>query len=74
MLMEFSQENSAPAKSNTVFDSLFVVSSYVKCYLLPDKSRQSKRKTSTKRNTINPVYNETLKVKVYTCRSCAPCC
>lgn len=74
MLMEFSQENSAPAKSNSVFDSLFVVSSYIKCYLLPDKSRQSKRKTSTKRNTINPVYNETLKVKVYTCRSCAASC
>ncbi|KAF3694063.1 Synaptotagmin-like protein 4 Exophilin-2 Granuphilin [Channa argus] len=37
---------------------------YVKCYLLPDKSRQSKRKTSTKRNTINPVYNETLKYSI----------
>ncbi|KAM4621774.1 synaptotagmin-like protein 4 [Polymixia lowei] len=34
---------------------------YVKCYLLPDKSRQSKRKTSIKRSTVNPVYNETLK-------------
>lgn len=34
---------------------------YVKCYLLPDKSRQSKRKTSIKRHTVNPVYNETLK-------------
>ena len=38
--------------------------SYVKCYLLPDKSRQSKRKTSTKRNTVNPIYNETLKVMI----------
>ncbi|XP_037531147.1 synaptotagmin-like protein 4 [Nematolebias whitei] len=37
---------------------------YVKCYLLPDKSRQSKRKTSVKKNTINPVYNETLKYSV----------
>ncbi|XP_026213541.1 synaptotagmin-like protein 4 [Anabas testudineus] len=37
---------------------------YVKCYLLPDKSRQSKRKTSIKRNTINPVYNETLKYSI----------
>ncbi|XP_067896726.1 synaptotagmin-like protein 5 isoform X1 [Heterodontus francisci] len=34
---------------------------YVKTYLLPDKSRQSKRKTKLKSNTINPVYNETLK-------------
>lgn len=34
---------------------------YVKCYLLPEKSRQSKRKTSIKRHTVNPIYNETLK-------------
>ncbi|KAK1169776.1 synaptotagmin-like protein 5 isoform X2 [Acipenser oxyrinchus oxyrinchus] len=34
---------------------------YVKAYLLPDKSRQSKRKTKLKVNTTNPVYNETLK-------------
>ncbi|XP_060689519.1 synaptotagmin-like protein 5 isoform X2 [Hemiscyllium ocellatum] len=34
---------------------------YVKTYLLPDKSRQSKRKTKLKSNTTNPVYNETLK-------------
>lgn len=37
---------------------------YVKCYLLPDKSRQSKRKTNIKRNTINPIYNETLKYSI----------
>uniref|UniRef100_A0A3P8YTA1 Synaptotagmin-like protein 5 n=1 Tax=Esox lucius TaxID=8010 RepID=A0A3P8YTA1_ESOLU len=34
---------------------------YVKAYLLPDKSRQSKRKTSIKANTINPVFNENLR-------------
>uniref|UniRef100_A0A8C7Q3T1 Synaptotagmin-like protein 5 n=1 Tax=Oncorhynchus mykiss TaxID=8022 RepID=A0A8C7Q3T1_ONCMY len=34
---------------------------YVKAYLLPDKSRQSKRKTSIKTNTINPVFNENLR-------------
>lgn len=34
---------------------------YVKCYLLPEKSHQSKRKTSIKRHTVNPIYNETLK-------------
>ncbi|XP_078415895.1 synaptotagmin-like protein 5 [Cetorhinus maximus] len=34
---------------------------YVKTYLLPDKSRQSKRKTKLKSNTTSPVYNETLK-------------
>lgn len=37
---------------------------YVKCYLLPDKSRQSKRKTSTKRHTVDPVYKETLKYSI----------
>ncbi|TKS72187.1 Synaptotagmin-like protein 4 [Collichthys lucidus] len=37
---------------------------YVKCYLLPDKSRQSKRKTSIKKNTVNPVYKETLKYSI----------
>lgn len=37
---------------------------YVKCYLLPDKSRQSKRKTSVKRHTVDPVYNETLKYSI----------
>ncbi|XP_056146001.1 synaptotagmin-like protein 5 [Lampris incognitus] len=34
---------------------------YVKTYLLPDKSRQSKRKTSIKANTTNPVFNENLR-------------
>lgn len=41
---------------------------YVKTYLLPDKSRQGKRKTSIKRNTINPLYNELLKVTGLGCR------
>nr|XP_056717790.1 synaptotagmin-like protein 5 [Euleptes europaea] len=34
---------------------------YVKAYLLPDKSRQSKRKTKIKSNSINPEFNEILK-------------
>lgn len=34
----------------------------MKTYLLPDKSRQGKRKTTIKRNTVNPLYNELLKV------------
>ncbi|XP_069841875.1 synaptotagmin-like protein 4 [Dendropsophus ebraccatus] len=33
---------------------------YVKSYLLPDKSRQGKRKTTIKRNSVNPLYGETL--------------
>ncbi|NXQ05438.1 SYTL5 protein, partial [Vidua macroura] len=34
---------------------------YVKAYLLPDKSRQSKRKTKIKSNSTNPEFNEILK-------------
>ncbi|XP_060909391.1 synaptotagmin-like protein 5 isoform X2 [Labrus mixtus] len=34
---------------------------YVKTYLLPDMSRQSKRKTSVKANSISPVFNENLR-------------
>ncbi|TSQ81060.1 Synaptotagmin-like protein 4 [Bagarius yarrelli] len=37
---------------------------YVKCYLLPDKSHQSKKKTAIRRNTINPSYNEILKYSI----------
>lgn len=35
---------------------------YIKTYLLPDSSKGSKKKTSVKKKTVNPVYNETLKV------------
>ena len=35
---------------------------YIKTYLLPDKSKHSKRKTDVKRKTANPVYKEILKV------------
>ncbi|XP_071818620.1 synaptotagmin-like protein 5 isoform X2 [Apostichopus japonicus] len=37
---------------------------YVKLYLLPDRSKQSKRKTSVRKSTINPVYSATLKYKI----------
>lgn len=37
---------------------------YVKTYLLPDKARMGKRKTSVKRRTTNPIYNEVLKYKI----------
>ncbi|XP_043913449.1 synaptotagmin-like protein 4 [Protopterus annectens] len=37
---------------------------YVKSYLLPDKSRQGKRKTSIKRSTVNPIFNETLTYEI----------
>lgn len=32
----------------------------MKTYLLPDKTKHSKRKTKVKKNTINPVFNEAL--------------
>ncbi len=35
---------------------------YVKTYLLPDKTKQTKRKTAIQRKTLNPVFNEILKV------------
>ena len=38
------------------------VNSYVKVYLLPDRSKHSKRKTNVKKKSINPVFCETLKV------------
>ncbi|XP_052009015.1 synaptotagmin-like protein 2 isoform X2 [Xyrauchen texanus] len=37
---------------------------YVKTYLYPDKSRHSKKKTSIKKRTVNPVYVESLRYKV----------
>ena len=36
---------------------------YIKTYLLPDKAKHTKQKTSVKKKTLSPVYNETLKVK-----------
>lgn len=37
---------------------------YVKTYLYPDKSRRSKRKTTIKKRTVNPVFVESLRYKV----------
>nr|XP_056714935.1 synaptotagmin-like protein 4 [Euleptes europaea] len=37
---------------------------YVKTYLLPDKARMGKRKTSVKKRTVSPVYNEVLRYKI----------
>ena len=35
---------------------------YIKIYLLPDKDKHTKQKTSVIKKTLDPVYNETLKV------------
>ncbi|XP_060912068.1 synaptotagmin-like protein 2 isoform X2 [Labrus mixtus] len=37
---------------------------YVKCYLLPDKTKLGKRKTAVKKRTLNPDYNEILRFKI----------
>ena len=45
----------------TYFFSLFF--RYVKVYLLPDKSKSGKRKTKVKKHTLNPVFDELLRVR-----------
>ncbi|XP_074844797.1 synaptotagmin-like protein 3 [Carettochelys insculpta] len=37
---------------------------YAKTYLLPDKSSRSKRKTTVKKNTVDPAFHETLKYEI----------
>ncbi|XP_007507853.1 synaptotagmin-like protein 4 isoform X1 [Monodelphis domestica] len=37
---------------------------YVKIYLLPDKSRQGKRKTGVKQGTINPIFDEIFRYEI----------
>ena len=37
---------------------------YVKMYLLPDRSKESKKKTDIKKKTLDPVYKEVFKVNV----------
>ena len=40
------------------------VGRYVKVYLLPDRSKSGKRKTKVKKHTLNPLFEEILKVSV----------
>lgn len=43
---------------------------YVKTYLLPDRGKRSKRKTGVQRKTLNPVFNEILKVNILALDTC----
>ena len=49
----------AAAKDNDVSDP------YIETHLLPDKSKQTKRKTTVQKKTLDPVYDEILKVGPY---------
>lgn len=40
----------------------FLHFSYVKVYMLPDKTKTTKKKTTFRRKTLNPQWNETIKV------------
>ncbi|CAF2512010.1 unnamed protein product [Rotaria sp. Silwood2] len=57
-ILIYNCKNLARAKRNQTSDP------YVKVYLLPDRSKNSKRKTSTKKNTIDPVFEDKLRYHV----------
>ena len=51
-----------PARWALTPGCLRLATRYVKTYLLPDRSSQGKRKTSVQKNTVEPTFQETLKV------------
>lgn len=44
----------------------------MKTYLVPDKSNLGKRKTSVKKKTLNPTFNEILRVRIRSRRLISP--
>ncbi len=55
----------ASARGIAAADTNGLSDPYIKTYLLPDKSKHSKKKTTVKKKTLNPVFKETLKVCFY---------
>ena len=51
------------ARSLAAGDSNGYSDPYIKLYLLPDKERKTKHKTSIKKKTLDPVFNETFTVR-----------
>lgn len=49
--------------SSQLGNNVLSVDRYVKVYLLPDKTKGGKRKTKTKKNTLNPDFDEILTVR-----------
>ena len=50
------------ARGLAAADSNGYSSPYIKTYLLPDEEKYTKQKTSVKKKTLDPVYNEMIKV------------
>ena len=50
---------SAIYRSLLACDSDGLSDPYVRAYLLPDKSRSGRRRTDVKKNTLEPVWDET---------------
>eukprot|EP00053_Salpingoeca_punica_P017248 m.165541 g.165541 ORF g.165541 m.165541 type:complete len:630 (+) comp17160_c0_seq3:480-2369(+) len=52
------------ARDLAPFDRIAKCEPYVKMYLLPDSGKKSKRKTTIKKRTVNPIFDEELRWKI----------